>query len=223
MGKKRARIILITILLVIIIAVAFIIFLVLNASPAGVRVGDEFVYDIKGYGVANDPNATIPEAFSQLNMTEYYKVIVTDVSGPEVSINTTWLFTNGTELKGTGTVDVETGMYYPTGGFYAVYAANLRENDRLRPIGPDRATINATANRNYAGGVRETNRVSLVLQYYDSEDPTYTRTLTEYMNVHFDRQTGMLVELRDMSVYTNPYLTLTVVWTIKETNVWAIS
>ena len=223
MNKKRVRMILITILMIVIVAMAFVVFSVLNASPAGIKVGDEFIYDIKGYGVANDPNATIPEAFSQLNMTEWYKVTVTGVSGPEVSINTTWLFTNGTELKGTGTVDVESGISYPTGGFYAIYAANLRENDRLRPKGPDLATINATANRNYAGGIRETNRVSLVLQYYDSEDPTYTRTLTEYMNTHFDRQTGMLVELQDMSVYTNPYLTLTVVWLIKETNVWAIS
>ena len=224
MVKKRTQAILIAIVLVVIIVLAFMIYVGLQTGPAGVKEGDEFVYDIMGIWSTNDPNATIPEAFPQLNMTEWYKITVTGVSDAEVSINTTWRFTNGTELTGTGTVDVETGIYYPTEGFWAIYAANLKENDRLRPIGPDRSTINGTTTRDYgAGGIRETNRVSLVLQYYDADDPTYSTTLTEYMNIHFDRRTGMLVELRDMSVYTNPQLTLTVVWEIKSSNVWTVA
>ncbi len=224
MAKKRTQIILIAIVLIVIIILGLIIFLGLQTGPVGVKEGDEFVYDIKGVWSSNDPNATVPEAFPQLNMTEWYKVTVTGVSDSEVSINTTWRFTNGTELTGPGTVDVRTGIYYPTEGFWAIYAANLRENDRLRPIGPDRSTINGTATRDYGvGGVRETNRVSLVLQYYDADDPTYSTTLTEYMNVHFDRQTGMLVELQDMSVYTNPQLTLQVIWKIKYSNVWTVA
>ena len=223
MVKKRTQAILIAIVLVVIIVLAFMIYVGLQTGPAGVKEGDEFVYDIMGIWSTNDPNATIPEAFPQLNMTEWYKITVTGVSDAEVSINTTWRFTNGTELTGTGTVDVETGIYYPTEGFWAIYAANLRENDRLRPIGPDRSTINGTTTRDYVGGARETNRLSLVLQYYDADDPTYSTTLTEYMNVQFDRRTGMLVELLDMSVYTNPQLTLTVVWEIKSSNVWTVA
>jgi hypothetical protein len=190
----------------------------------GVTAGDEFIYDVKGFWISSDPNATLPEAFLQLNMTEWYQITVTGVSDAEVSINTTWRFNNGTELKGTGTVNVETGIYYPTEGFWAIYAANLKADDRLRPLGPDQSTINETTTRNYgAGSTRETNRVSLVLQYYDADDPTFSTTLTEYINTHFDRQTGMLVELRDISVYSKPQMTLTILWKIKDSNVWAVT
>jgi hypothetical protein len=229
MGKKRSRKILfiaITIILVVVIILAFVIFL--GSQPVqivpGVKEGDEFIYDVMGFWNSNDPNATLPEAFLQLNMTEWYQITVTGVSDAEVSINTTWRFNNGTELKGTGTVNVETGIYYPTEGFWAIYAANLKADDRLRPLGPDQSTINETTTRNYgAGSTRETNRVSLVLQYYDADDPTFSTTLTEYINTHFDRQTGMLVELRDISVYSKPQMTLIILWKIKDSNVWAVT
>jgi hypothetical protein len=182
-----------------------------------------FIYDVKGLWESDDPNATILDRLLQLNMTEWYRVTVTGVSGAKVSINTTWRFNNGTKIEGACTVDVETGICYPTGGFYGVYAANLQANSRLRPSGIDQSTINETSTRDYAGGTRETNTVSLVLQYYDADDPTYSTTWTEYINTHFDRQIGILVELRDINIYTNPQQTLTIVWKIKESNVWTVS
>jgi hypothetical protein len=228
MVKKRSRVILfLAIVLFIIIILAFIIFTNLGFQSAqvavpGVTEGDVFTYDVMGLWSSTDPNATMPESFLQLNMTEWYRVTVTGVSGTEVSIDTTWRFTNGTELKGTGSVNVETGISY--GGFWAIYATNLNANDLVRPLGPDRSTVNETITREYgAGGTRETNRVSLVLQYYDADDPTFSTTWTEYSNTHFDRQTGMLVELRDINMYTNPQQTTTIVWKIKESNVWTIS
>jgi hypothetical protein len=230
MVKKRSRLILfIAVLLVVIIILAFVIFTYLGSQSnqvavPGVKEGDVFIYDVRGLWSSNDPNATMLEAFLQLNMTEWYQITVTEVSGAQVSINTTWRFNNGTELKGTGTVNVETGICYPTNGFWAIYAANLKADDRLRPLGPDQSTINETTTRNYgAGSTRETNLVSLVLQYYDADDPTFSTTWTEYINTYFDRQTGMLVELRDISMYTNPQQTLTIVWKITESNVWTIS
>jgi hypothetical protein len=228
MGRKRSRrvILLLAIALVVVIIVAFIIFLVSQPIPIvpGVKEGDEFTYDVKGFWSSSDPNATLPENLLQINMTEWYKITVTGVSGAEVSIDTTQRFNNGTELKATSTMNVETGIPYPTGGFWPIYAANLRAGDYVRPIGPDRATINETTTRDYgAGGTRETNTISLVLQYYDADDPTYSTTWTEYLNTHFDRQTGMLVELRDINMYTNPQQMTTVVWKIKESNVWTIS
>ena len=156
-------------------------------------------------------------------MTESYKVTVTDVNGADVTVETVWRFGNGTELTGTGNVNVETGIHYPTNGFWAIYATNLKANDFARPIGPDRSTINETSTREYASGTRETNRISLELQYYDANDPTYSTTWTEYMNTHFDRQIGILVELRDTSVYTNPDMTITLLWKITDTNRWAVS
>ena len=229
MFKKRSRVILLAILSVIIIIVAFVIFIYLGSQSgpvavSGVNAGDEFTYDIKGFWSSSDPDVTPSESFLQFNLTEWYKVTVTGVSDAEISINTTWRFNNGTELEGTGTVNVETGITYPTGGFWAIYTANLRAGDYVRPMGVDRSTINETTTRYYgAGGTRETNSILLILEYYDADDPTYSTTWTDYMNTYFDRQTGMLVELRDTNVYTNPQRTLTILWTIKDTNVWTIS
>jgi len=224
---KKQSVIFIAILVVVIVVLAFVIFSGLQSTQGavpGVKEGDEFIYDIRGSWSSNDADVIMPEAFSQLNMTEWYKITVIEVSGPEVSIEAIWRFTNGTEFKGTGTVNVETGIYNPTEGFWAIYGANLKANDRTRPLGPDRATVNETITSNYgAGGTRETNRVSLIREYVDADDPTLSTFWTEYININFDRKTGILVELLDMSVYNNPQQTLTIVWKIKESNVWAIS
>ena len=226
MVKKQSGIF-IAILVVVIVILAFVIFSGLQSDPGavpGVNEGDEFIFDIRGFWSSNDLDTIMPETFSQINMTEWYKIIVTEVSGPEVFIEVTWRFTNGSESKGIGAVNVETGIYSPPNGFWAIYGSNLKTNDRIRPLGPDRATVNETLTSNYrAGGTRETNRVSLIHEYYDADDPTYSTTWTEYININFDRKTGMLVDLLDMSVYTNPQQRLTIVWTLRESNVWTIS
>jgi hypothetical protein len=229
MAKKRSRLILVLIVSAIIIILAFIAFTQLGSQAAqdavpGVNVGDTFTYDIRGYYSSNDPNATIPENFPQINMTEWFKIVVTEVSGSEVTINTTWRFSNETELNGINTIDVETGINNPIDGFWAIYASNLRANDRTRPNGPDQSTINATSPKEYSSGVtRETNTLQLVQNYYDADDPTYGTTLTEYMQADFDKQTGMLVQLSDISDYTNPGMRLALLWTLMDTNVWAVS
>jgi hypothetical protein len=226
MSKKRSRVILLAILSVIIIIVAFIIFTYLGSqsdlvAAPGVKAGDEFTYDIEGFWSSQDPDAAPPESFFELNMTEWFKVTVTAVSGAEVSFNTTWRFNNGTEFERADSVNVETGIKYPSDAFYLIYAANLKANDFVRPLGLDRSTVNETATKQYASGTRETNRLSLVQEFYDENDPA--RTWTKHTNIRFDRQTGVLVELRYINVYTNPDMTLTILWTIRDTNVWTIS
>jgi hypothetical protein len=225
---KRSLLILLSILSIIIIIVTFVVFTHLGlqsdlVAVPGVKGGDYFTYDIKSFWISPDPDVTPEEDFLEINQTEWFKVSVIEVSGAEVSINTIWRFNNGTELERTGTMNVEAGIYYPTDGFWAIYATNLKAGDYVRPFGLDRSTVNKTSSTQYAGGSRETNRISLVQEAYDANDPTYTRTWIEYRTVYFDRQTGMLVELRDINVTTNPDLTETIVWTIVDTNVWAIS
>lgn len=226
MAKKRSRLFLFSVAaLIIVIVMALIIYLGTQASQGvvGVKAGDEFIYDIMGFWDSDDPNATLFEYYAQLNMTDWYKITVTEVNGSKVSISTTWRFTNETEFNGTSTVNVETGIVYPTDAFWAIYPSNLKKDDLIRPLGAGQATINETTNRDYAGSPREINRVSLVLQYYDADDPTYSTTWTEYMNTHFDRKTGMLVEFSDRSIYTNPELTVTLEWKLVESNVWTVS
>ena len=227
MRKKRSRLVLLAaIVLVIVIILAVVIYINLGTQSsaqlvAGVKKGDTFTYELQALWDSNDPQATISNNILQVNMTDWYRVTITNVSSENISIATTWRFKNGTELEGSGTVNIETGIAF--GGFWAIYAANLKANENIRPTGPDRSTINATETREYASGTRETNRISLVLEYSDTNDPTGSTTWTEHLNIHFDKQTGMLVELSDTSEYTNPEVTTTLIWTIKDTNVWTVS
>jgi hypothetical protein len=191
-----------------------------TAQP-GVSAGNTFTYDIKGYYTSDDPNATFPDSMLQLNMTDYFKVTVTSVSGSDVSVSTVWRFTNGTEITGNSTVNVETGIY--TGQFYAVYATNLAEGARIRPLGGyDQTVVNRTVTRTYGNSQRETNDLMLQRQLYNTNDTTGTSTLSEYSNILFDKQTGMLVELSDQQVYNKPSETITIKWKITDTNVWTV-
>ena len=224
MKQKRSRK-LIYLAIAVIVIVAFVIYTSLGSQGEtgvvpGVRVGDEFTYSINGFFSSTESNVTASEEFLQLNMTEWFKVLVTDVSDQDVTVSTTWRFTNGTELNATSSINVDTGIPYPTNGFYPIYAANLKANDYIRPHGPDRSTINETSNRQYASSTRQTNRRTISIPAYDENDPS--RTWIETPTIYFDKQTGMLVELRDVNVYTNPQMTLTVLWKLMDTNVWKV-
>jgi hypothetical protein len=192
-----------------------------EAAITALRAGDVFTYDIIGFASVNDTNVTIPERFLELNMTEWYRVTVASVSGPELSFNTTWRFINGTEIENSNKINLVTGINNPA--FWAMYPANLTTRSLVRPEGSDGVFVNETETRNYKGGARETNIISLQNQFVDTDDPTQSRTYYDYLYVHFDRQTGVLVELRNLKVYSSPEVILTVLWELKASNVWSIS
>jgi hypothetical protein len=230
--KRQSRlVVLLAILLFVVIILAIIIFTNLNVGTQpvqggvpGVATGDVFTYNIMGIVNAKSAAAAaeVPSQFLDLNNTEWYRVTVTDVSGSDVSIATIQHFKNGTEVTGTGTVNVDTGINSPVYGFWTIFASNLKANDRLRPNGPDRSWVNTTTTRDYGAGViRNTDTWSIVTQYVNSENPD--KTYTEYGNTYFDQQTGMLVELRYISVYNDPQVTTQLVWKLAETNRWEIS
>ena len=225
-NKKKYRLLIaISAVLVITVFLAVTIFLsspLANEVLPGVKIGDEFTYDITSSWNSDDPNATVVNYYVQLNTTEWYKIAVTDVNGSKVSIETTWRFANETEIEQTSTMDVNTGVAYPYNAFWAIYAANLQKNDRIRPSGASRAIVNETETKEYTSGPREINVVSLTEQYYDADDPTYSTTWNEYMVTEFDKKTGMLVEFHDISIYSNPGQTMTVSWILIETNVWEV-
>ena len=77
---------------------------------AGVAAGDVFTYSIRGYATIIDANATVPEWVFQVNMTEWYKVTITQVNDSEVSFSATWRFSNRTEIDKTGKVNIKTGI-----------------------------------------------------------------------------------------------------------------
>ena len=225
-NRKRSRLlIVVAVALILAVVLALIIFLGSPSSQElapGVKAGDEFVYDIRTTWSSTDENATLDEYYVQLNMTESYKITVTDVNGSKVCLSTLWRFTNGTEVAGTSTLNVLTGTAYPSNAFWGIYAANLDENNRIRPSGSTQAIVNETTTKDYTSGTREINVVSVSEQYYDADDPTYSTTWTDYMNIKFDKQKGMLVEFHDISIFNKPSQTYTISWILLETNVWDV-
>jgi hypothetical protein len=186
----------------------------------GVVQGNTFTYDVTAFWSSDDPNATIPANLLEINNTEYYRVTITavaitGVSGAEVTTQSLWHFKNGTETIAVVTINLETGT--KTGeGFWAIVAGNLGVNDLLHPSGQDQITVNETIMRDYAGVERETNHLMLL---YLGSDGTNS---VEHVDYYFDKQTGMLVQLNDITSYTNPSRTVTIFWKIKDSNVWIV-
>jgi hypothetical protein len=188
---------------------------------AGVKAGDTFTYSIKGMAETSNENVTVPTSFSELNQTDYYKVTITNVEGTSVTFNHVWSFLNGTQIERTETINVATGT--DNVDFWAIYAANLTKGSLLRPSIAGGATVNDTETRTYMDGNRETNIFTMTGVFYDAEDITFSRTYNAYRYVHFDSQLGMLVELKEIKIYSDPEIILTVEWNLVESNVLQVS
>jgi len=188
---------------------------------AGVKTGDTFTYSIKGMAETSNENVPVPTSFYELNQTDYYRITITNVEGTSVTYNHVWSFLNGTQIEKTETINVATG----TDGidFWAIYAANLTKGSLLRPSIAGGATVNDTETRTYNDGKRNTNIFTMTGVFYDAEDLTYSRTYNAYRYVHFDQQTGMLVELKEIKIYTDPEIMLTVDWNLVDSNVLQVS
>ncbi len=217
-----------TIILLIIVAVATVAAVIAlqphepqtQADLSSLKPGDYFTYSITGVAELIDPNATVPQNFLEVNMTDYYKVTITDVNSTVVSFDTTWRFTNGTQFDNSGYVNLNNGT---SKEFWAIYAANLTTGKPVRPAVPDGAVVNETETRTYKDGTRQTNILSMQGTFYDTSDLTYSRAYMDYSDVHFDSQTGMLVELSDRKIYNDPQLILTVDYNLVDSNVLQVS
>jgi hypothetical protein len=189
-----------------------------NVVP-GVAAGNVFTYSIKGYASLTGENGSIPENFLEINKTDWYRITITNVAGHEVDFNTTWHFINGTEIENMGNVDVYTGADNEV--FWAIYPANLTLNNLISPGGSDGTIVNQTETRTFKSGDRETNILTMQRQFYDPSDPE--KLVNDYIYVHFDKATGMLVELKDMRLYSVPEIILTTEQVLISSNVWAVS
>jgi|WetSurMetagenome_2_1015567.scaffolds.fasta_scaffold04485_9 hypothetical protein len=225
MPKKLYLVIAVAIIIVTIIAAAFLSSQNSTNPPtakavSGLAPGDTFTYNIKGIADVIDENGTIPESFSELNKTDIYQVTITAVNGGQVSYNTTWRFVNGTERNTQGSGDILTGI--SDQNFWAIYPSNLTLNSLVRPLGTDGMIVNQTETSTYSYGPRTTNVMSVQNQFVNTDDPTLSKTFDDYLYVHFDKITGMLVELKEIKYYNDPQIVLTVDWQLQSTNVWSV-
>ena len=180
----------------------------------GVSEGNTFKYDMTFYWSSTNSTATAPTSWANANATEYYQASIQLITGTTVTIDTVWRFLNGTEIRETEIAEVVTGI----GESILVYAANLSAGVQLYPRSPyipDR--INETVSRSYPQGSRDTNHIEV--RKTDVANEVYS-----YMNLYFDRQTGIMVEIYTEAVYTSmPDQTFSRTAKIKESSLWTVS
>jgi hypothetical protein len=188
----------------------------------GVNVGDTFTYSITGISTLESLDAVETPGFSDYNQTDYFKISITGVNGTSVSFNTLWRFKNGTERNGEQSIDLSNGRQTVTNGFWAIYSANLKVKDLIRPTVNDGLIVNLTETKTYADSTRERNFWFIENEFYDVNDPTRNTLRYDYTGVYFDKQTGMLETLNNVSAYNNPLKTEAITWKLVNSTVWAI-
>jgi hypothetical protein len=220
--KAYVAIILIVVLIVSTAAIIYAQTFAPKTVAVGVHVGDSFTYKILGISTLTDLNAVDTPGFSQYNQTDYYKVTVTSVNGSSVTLDTTWRFLNGTEIYKPQTIDLSNGNKTDPNGFWAIYAANLKVNDLIRPNGYDGLTVNLTDTKTYADSTRARNYWFIDNEFFDVNDPTHNTLRYDITGVWFDKQTGILVSLTDYTEYNNPAMTEVITWTLVNSTVWNV-
>jgi len=210
--KRNLAIILIIIIAVASAAVAYS-YLTVKHYEAGVKVGDTFTYNLKGYVTLNGLDATITEGFDVYNSTDYYMITITDVTGTNVSMKCDWKFLNGTTVTTTQNIDVASGNKTDSYGFWAIYPSNLNKAELLRPTGYDGQIVNNTDTATYQNETRGRCYWYINNQFYDTNDPTQATLMYDYRNIFFDKETGMLTSLVNYQVYNNPQKQEEITWT----------
>ena len=187
----------------------------------GVHVGDVFNYKLNGVSVLG-PDATTPAYLADYNNTEIYQITITGVNGTEVSFITLWKFYNGTTVTLPQTLDIANGNKTDSNGFWAIYPANLKQSDLLRPKGFDGQRVNATDNVAYGSSSRHRDFWAIENQFFNVNDPTHNTWSDDYVGVYFDQQTGMLTTLSHIQRFNNPQYNLIITWQLVNCTVWSV-
>jgi hypothetical protein len=188
----------------------------------GVQPNDYFTYSVRSYYQTSNPNFPVPASLVQTNNTDYYNVTVTQVQVFNVTRTNQWHFNNGTQEQDSLTVqDTDTGINYYMYAFEGIYDSNLNAGDLLRPGSNDTARINQTITTNYPSGPRESNVITIILQVYDTSDPTNSTIGTGNYTYVIDRETGVLVQRIIYSEFSDH--SGSEVWALKETNRWTVT
>ncbi len=215
-------------ILLLVVLIASVVAVILATQPTsakaivGVHVGDTFTYSLMGTSNLSAINAVETPGFSIYNDTDNYKITITAINGSSVTLDTVWLFKNGTELPSTQTIDLSNGAKTDQNGFWAIYASNLNLGDPLRPTGHDGLTVNQTIPRTYASGSRVSNFMTIGAESYLGTDPTHNTLRYDLTGAWFDKQTGMLENLTWITQYNNPEMTEVITWRLISSSVWAV-
>jgi len=190
-----------------------------QAQPGtvGVVASNTFTYGVTASWSSNDPSASPPTSWQNVNETQWMQVAVDEVSGTNITGETITHYVNGTETIRDGWVD----LYSGTGSLaFFIISANLVKGDWIYLLAT--ATVTDIVPRTYSGGARNTDYLSL---------NSSSGTQTVYGDFYWDEPTGALVEFLQKTVTQNGAYTTTStthyqitgsnVWTVPEFSTWA--
>jgi len=177
---------------------------------AGVSKGETFDYNYSLIWTSTDPSATPPNDLVEYNNTQKIQFTITDVEGPDISVDFIRLFNNGTQTVQSGSINIESGTVSVPYGFLII-GANLNKNQQVYPTGGHQV-ITDTVTSSFAGVQRVTNVIS-------SEDSS------EKTTIDFDKAKGValdyLFEIRETSGNYNIVSTETL--TSTNSNDWGVA
>ena len=136
--KSSHKNLFLTITLIVVLVIALVAAYYATLPPpkratVGVHAGDSFTYSITGISSLQSEEATISPGLEQYNQTDYYRVSVEGITDTNVSLSTVWRFLNGTEVTGQQMINLTDGMQSVENGFWAIYSANLKVGNPIRP------------------------------------------------------------------------------------------
>jgi len=223
--KKRShKKLIVAIIFVAVLAVAAGALAYASQKPAqlvGVHVGDTFIYSVTGSSSDTVPNVDYP-GFYDLNNTQYYKVVVTGIQGSAVTLQTDWVFINGTDIPQQQTIDLSNGLMTDQTAFWGLYPANLKPNDQIYPHMNETVPINGTQTQPYTSGARVSNWFTQETTQYLGTDPTQSTMRYLYDEIFFDQKTGIMTNLQDIETFNNPELQLEVIWSLTNSTEWNV-
>ena len=177
---------------------------------AGLSPGYQFTYSVTGSYFTVDASVEIPEEVINAQQSVYFKVMIDNVTGPDIGYSWLWHFANGTDKNGTGTLNLETTTN--TGPFWAIVPANLKAGERIHPnFGPD-LTVSTRPLCGLIQTALETNYLELQIAYQNEAAQAFKNVTSES---YFDKQTGMLIQLSEKTVYQNPAFTTIITWKLQ--------
>jgi hypothetical protein len=223
--SKKKLYITLFLLFLLIVSVAAVAYAAWPRAPVatlGVHVGDSFTYSITGSVSFQSLDATMTPGFEVYNQTDYYRVIITGITGTNVTMDTVWRFKNGSQVDQPLTIDLSNGKQNKDNGFWAIYSSNLNVGDLVRPNGFDKQRVNATSPQKYADSTRQRNMWFIENQFEDTRDPTHSTLMDVFNQIYFDKQTGMLDTLNSISSYNNPLKTEAITWKLISCTVWNV-
>jgi hypothetical protein len=184
----------------------------------GVSSGDTFTYgNFNFYWYSNDPNASAPAEWADIENAEWFSVTVENVVDKNITGSLVVHFNNGTEETEGGWVDVNTGDDANMSMFFI--SAGLSSGDSIySSVDYSGWIINETIPRTYDGDIRDTNQYNMTMEYSMGEIYMFSS-----MNFYWDKTTGALVE---MSMIVNQTMTYTTEYSISVeltgSNVWVV-